>query len=392
MSKRQGTLGMLISLVVVGLVLVTTSGCDSAGAGGGGGEVWDYVSPSLVSASIAGGAESGSINVSRLSPASSDMDTFYQDAWYEYAEFIVVPEIAYNYNGRFARGSGMMQELAPILSDTTFSRYSWAESNVLGMYRMLEAEEGDRRLHMNETGTHYMYISNDSDATEWLEVEETSAYKRSIWLQEFAYDSIDMIEIVEFDDYVFTKSIRFHGRFEDDGSEKDSFPVQVFGGIHRTDDPEQQILGVMKRCLVNTTTSPWTITETVSDRAVAAFDLSHLMIRPTVAELSSTPFQFPYEQFSTYELAGSDGSEHWSAYNETQDGSGDPVGPQAGETFAASEFVTPTSVLDFLNSGVTPIDVVTINILGIELDQIGSSGILDLPDWQRSDVTVNMGP
>jgi hypothetical protein len=35
MSKRQGTLGMLISLVAVGLVLVTMSGCDSAGAGGG---------------------------------------------------------------------------------------------------------------------------------------------------------------------------------------------------------------------------------------------------------------------------------------------------------------------------------------------------------------------
>ena len=34
MSKRQGTLGMLISLVIVGLVLVTTSGCDSAGTGG----------------------------------------------------------------------------------------------------------------------------------------------------------------------------------------------------------------------------------------------------------------------------------------------------------------------------------------------------------------------
>lgn len=34
MSKRQGVLGMAISLVIVGLVLMTTSGCDSAGAGG----------------------------------------------------------------------------------------------------------------------------------------------------------------------------------------------------------------------------------------------------------------------------------------------------------------------------------------------------------------------
>jgi hypothetical protein len=387
MSKRQGTLGMLISLVIVGLVLVTTSGCDSAGAGGGG-EVWDYVSPSLISASIAGGAESGSINVSHLSPASSD-DTFYQDAWYEYAEFIVVPEVASNYNGRFGSDSGLMQALAPILSDTTFSRYSWTESNVPGMYRMLE--EGDQRLHMNETGSHYMYITSDSDTTEWLEVEETSAYKRTIYLQEFAYDSIDMIEIVEFDDYVFTRSIRFFDRYKDDGSVEDSFPIQVFGGIHRTDDPEQQILGVIKRCMVNTTTTPWTITETVSDRAVAAFDLSHLMIRPTVAELPSTPFDFPYNQFSTYELAGSDGIEHWRAYDEPQVVDGDPVGPQAGETFVASEFVTLDSVLAFLNSGVRPSDVVEIDILGIDLDLIGSSGILDLPDWQRSDVTVNMG-
>jgi hypothetical protein len=37
MSNRQGIFGMVISLFVVGLVLVTTSGCDSAGAGSGGG-------------------------------------------------------------------------------------------------------------------------------------------------------------------------------------------------------------------------------------------------------------------------------------------------------------------------------------------------------------------
>ena len=37
MSKPQGTLGILISLVVVGLLVMAMSGCDSAGTGGGGG-------------------------------------------------------------------------------------------------------------------------------------------------------------------------------------------------------------------------------------------------------------------------------------------------------------------------------------------------------------------
>jgi hypothetical protein len=59
---------------------------------------------------------------------------------------------------------------------------------------------------------------NGSDSTEWLEVMETPTYKRTMWLQEFAQgefmeDSIDSVEITEFDDDVFTRSIRFFDRF-----------------------------------------------------------------------------------------------------------------------------------------------------------------------------------
>jgi hypothetical protein len=313
----------------------------------------------------------------------------------EYAEFIVVPELAYNYNGRFGADSGVMQELSSVLSDPDFSESFWSESPIQGMCRMVD--EGHRVLHVNETGTHYILMyHNGSDSTEWLEVMETPTYKRTMWLQEFAQgefmeDSIDSVEITEFDDDVFTRSIRFFDRFSEDGSPNATFNVQIFGGIHRADDPQEQILGVMMQSQAATTSTPWTVAENEGQRAVAAFDLSNLMIRPSVEEFATTPFRFPYDQFSTYELAGPTDNDQWRAYDAPQEDGGDPVGPQNGDSFTASEFVTIESVLAFLGTGLLPEDVITVNLLGIPSDQITDSGILDFPDWQREDVPVEMG-
>lgn len=150
--------------------------------------------------------------------------------------------------------------------------------------------------------------------SEWIEVRETPTYKRTTFLAEFDYggmhgrtESIDLIEITEFDDYTFTKSIRFNGNVNDAG--KENHYVQSFGGVHRTDDPDQQILGVLNRYDVDTETTPWTFTDaTNGPRSVAAFDLNQ-----------------------------------------------------------------------------------AVRLFGLEFNQTADSGISDFPDWQRTDVLVEMG-
>jgi hypothetical protein len=281
LSHGRTRFGLILTLLIVLTLIFTTVGCESAGAattpdptsdddgassGDSGSDSGQFLTPSLISASLVGGADAAQSSVAHLSAAAFDPETFYQDGWYEYAEFIVVPEVAYNYNGRFGIDSSVMQELASVLSDTDFSESFWSESSI-----------------------------------------------------------------------------------------------------------------------------PWIITEDESNRAIAAFDLTNLMIRPSVEEFATTPFRFPYDQFSTYELAGPTNNGQWRAYDAPQEDGGDPVGPRDGESFTASEFVTIESVLAFLGTGLLPEDVIMVNLLGIPSDQITDSGILDFPDWQREGVLVEMG-
>jgi hypothetical protein len=107
------------------------------------------------------------------------------------------------------------------------------------------------------------------------------------------------------------------------------------------------------------------------------------MIRPDVLP---DEFAFPYQQFNTYDgAAGGLGAEGEEAYHGTND-----LGPQ-GETFESSNFVTVDSVLAFMETGLLPEHVTAVSILGRSLDELEDSGVLDFPDWQRSDVIVEMG-
>jgi hypothetical protein len=390
-ANRSFGLKRRFTTLLVSTLAVILSGCSGAGAdagnggsGGSGGTAGDYVSPSQVTPSLTGGIEVSANSLQQISSLAIDPDNFYQDGTYEYSEFIVVPEVAHNFNGRFGPDSFFARDVAVVLAEDGFSNEQWQPTDMPEMFQMIDG--GDIRLFANESKSHYrLVMHNGSDSTEWLEVRESAEYKRTIWLQEFTYDSIDMVELTEFDDYVFTRSIRFFDRYKDDGSFEDSFFLQAFAGIHRSSDPSDQVMGVLQRFNVDTTTTPWTFTEDESQRAVAAFDRNQLMIRP---DPKPDVFLFPSDQFYSYEDAG--GGLGGPGY-EPYDGP-NALGPQVGETFNPANFVMVDSGVSFLSLGLLPEHVAAVSILGVSLDDLNGNAILDFPDWERSDVTVQMGP
>jgi len=381
------------------VLLILLAGCDLPFWPGNSG---DLLRSGLITESLTGGSAEASSTAFQSARVVSpqDDDAFWNDMWYEYAELIVVPEVAYNYNGRFGADSWVMEDIEELFTSASSSRGAWQDSPVAGMSKEMDFSNEEGRFYTNDEQTHYMqHWDNDPDAptdTQWIEVEETAEFTRTRWLQEFAYDSIDMIEITETSDYVFTKSIRLFDRFDGAGSVADTVSVQVFGGIHRSDDPEEQLLGIRTWYDIDTTTSPWTVTEQFyanqgDARTIAAFDLTQLMIRPSVADYEASVLQFPGGQFSTRALASSQDNGQWREYDQAIESGGDAVGPQDGETLEEAEFVTPETVMSFLKSGVQPEDILAVNILAIPFDDLPESGVLELPDWDPGDLNTSFG-
>ena len=349
---------MLISLVIVGLVLVTTSGCDNAGTGGGGGGIAIASYPSIPG-SVLGATGGGDVSLtSGRIRILAEAYLGQAELLAEYGEFMMVPETGMNYNETMA------------LAFPTFQQWAQDYQSGVGDWRSadppydieLDFEFGQvGTFRATKDFTHYEAVLNGDGGERFhYEVRKHATYTHGFM---YAYltsgnAAVDTVDIVSTDDWTFTKVVRiFNLDGTMDGSGKAT--IDIFAGINRNDGHER-VLGVKRHgeyTLPDPLVGPTYVPDSWDDR-IGAFDATQLAIRP--AERPSNPALW-----------------HVGYPDEVRD----PPFDSQGETFDSSLFPTESDARLLFDVGINPEDV------GQWVINADLSRNYDFPEWDPADIS-----
>ena len=290
---------------------------------------------------LAGGSSSSGISRAGYSEGLSTYDDFID----EYSNFYVVGQIALNYNDPLEWTYDDIESIA------NSSRTSWTTLSGSSLFTKQCQMDDETVLNANEDFSAWETVMVNDEVRRHLRVVQKNGYVLSTLMITYAgpEGSTESLEIIESDDYLYTKIFRV--RNPDGDSLKSYNPDNSFGadgggfvyfdmyaGITKK-DAQEHTLGIKRYDateMINTTASDFTY-EAVGDidgSMVAAFDDSQLMIRPAV---TSAPLSISVVATDNPSL-----SPEYSVWPDSQ-----------GESFDASLFPDQSDVEKIFDLGAT---------------------------------------